>query len=190
MFCWLDPNCKQKKKVKPVVEPSLSPRKRPQSRKSRKRSVTSIEMPEKKKKVKRRTKKVVAMAGPVRIPVTKGAFTVHDKNGKVKKAYHLTLSTAERHKILDTLAHQKKGKGNIIGLWRGLLARRTLGKNRLSEKQKKAFTDDMKYLKDKYGDSKDWPARKMFESYSDTGTDRYDSESDTESESESEEYSE
>jgi hypothetical protein len=184
MFCWLDPNCKNKRKVKPAFEPKVSPRSRPGSRKSRKRSVVRKEKAKKKKTMKK-SDAVDSVPRPVRIPVTRGAFTLHDKNGKVKKAYHLTLPTAERHKLLDALARQKKGKGNIIGLYRGLLARRTLGKNRLSEKQKRIFTEDMTYLKDKYKNSKDWPAKKASRAYSDTGTDRYDSESESDSDSNS-----
>lgn len=121
------------------LTPSLMRRERPSVKKSRKRRSQAMQ---------------------VRIPVTKGAFTVKDRQGRVQQEYHLVMSTPERRKILDILARQKKGKGNIVGLWKGLLARRTLGKNRLSEKQKRAFTEDMNYLKQKYGDSPDWPKKK------------------------------
>jgi hypothetical protein len=120
----------------------------------------------------------------VRIPVTKGTFTVKDRQGRVQKEYHLIMTTPERRKILDILARQKKGKGNIVGLWKGLLARRTLGKNRLSEKQKRAFTEDMKYLKEKYGNSPDWPKKKAsIGYYLQEGDDETNNESSTSDES-------
>jgi len=118
----------------------------------------------------------------VKIRVTSGSFALSDKNGKVKKSYHLHLPTKERHKILDALAKEKKGKGNIVGLFRGLLARRTLCKNKLSVAQKQIYTQDMEYLKKKYQNSEDWPKRKMSASY----LDGEDSSSDSEENSETE----
>lgn len=129
---------------KTFLTPSLMPRERPSIKQSRKRTSRAMQ---------------------VRIPVNKGAFTVKDRQGRVQREYHLVMTTPERRKILDILARQKKGKGNIVGLWKGLLARRTLGKNRLSDKQKRAFTEDMNYLKQKYGDSPDWPKKKSSMGY-------------------------
>jgi hypothetical protein len=130
------PDCKISKSKVPKatrITPSLFLRARPSKKKSR--------------------------AMQVRIPVTKGAFKVKNKE------YHLVMTTPERRKILDILARQKKGKGNIVGLWKGLLARRTLGKNRLSDKQKRAFTEDMNYLRQKYGSSPDWLKKKASSAY-------------------------
>jgi len=101
----------------------------------------SVMKPQKSVSKKSKTKKVI-------IPVTKGGLSALSKTGK-KVDYHISSAEKTRHYILN-LVVKKRGK-NALSVYRALLARRTLGKNRLSETQKSILTKDADYIKKKYG---------------------------------------
>jgi hypothetical protein len=89
---------------------------------------------------------------------------------KAVPAYNVSLSTKERRKILNELARKRKGKGNIVGIYKGLIARMNFFGHRLSEQQTQNLANDMRYLKEKFGRRTDWSAqlhrqRKNMKSY-------------------------
>lgn len=90
----------------------------------------------------------------VRIIIEKGALSLHNKQGNVTKEYHIRSPTMERRGVLDSIIRQKKG--GAYGIHKALVARRTLGKNRLSEDQKTRITSDINYIKRKYYDTDKW----------------------------------
>jgi len=127
--------------------------------------------PQKSVSKKSKTKKVI-------IPVTKGGLSALSKTGK-KVDYHISSADKTRHYILN-LVVKKRGK-NALSVYRALLARRTLGKNRLSETQKSILTKDADYIKKKYGLAK----KKKATSYDDDDEENYTYENDDDSSSSS-----
>lgn len=89
----------------------------------------------------------------VKIHIQKGSLSVPDSNGK-KLDYHISSPIQLRHKILNKIVKTKNG--DAIGVYRALLARRTLGKNRLRGEQINTLTDDANYVKQKYYYTKNW----------------------------------
>lgn len=101
----------------------------------------------------------------VRIPLTRGSLAVHDKKGQVIHEYHIRDSNITRHRVLNQIVQHRQG--DAIGVYRALLARRTLGKHRLSTQFKDTLTKDANYIKKKYYDTKLWAKAKKSVSYDD-----------------------
>ena len=114
----------------------------------------------------------------VRIPIQKGALALNDKD------YHIKNSITARRKILNGIITEH---GDAINVFRALLARRTLGKNRLSPTQIETLTKDMAYIKKKYYGTALWSAKKKKKSSSYEDSDDNDGESSSSS-SDSENY--
>lgn len=89
----------------------------------------------------------------VKIPIQKGALSIHDSKGRVVD-YHISTPEPARRRILNKIVDNKNG--DAIGVYRALLARRTLGKNRLNEHQLSVLTADANYIKNKYYNSSRW----------------------------------
>ena len=89
----------------------------------------------------------------VKIPIQKGALSIHDSKGRVVD-YHISTPEPARRRILNKIVDNKNG--DAIGVYRALLARRTLGKNRLNEHQLSVLTADANYIKKKYYNSSRW----------------------------------
>ncbi len=81
----------------------------------------------------------------VRIPVTKGSLCIDQQK---KKCYKLKKTARERRSIIRHLI-EKQGR-TPLQIFRALVARRTLGKNRWSEEQKSTITSDINYIRKKW----------------------------------------
>jgi hypothetical protein len=83
-----------------------------------------------------------------KIHITPGAMKLPGKNGSPDIEYHIHYTQRKRRTILNKLITEKKE--TALKIYRTLLARRTLGKTKLSPEQKITLTQDAKYIKDKY----------------------------------------
>ena len=90
----------------------------------------------------------------IRIPIQRGSLAVKDSQGNIVEDYHIRDGLKQRHKVLNKVVEQKHG--DAIGVYRALSARRTLGKNRLSEEQKMILTNDMEFVKSRYYNTALW----------------------------------
>ena len=83
------------------------------------------------------------------IKITKGALTYVNPKTKKEMGYHIHLSEPRRRMILRGILKHPHGANPKNGrkIQQALIARRTLGKNRLSEEQKHVLTQDAAYIK-------------------------------------------
>lgn len=92
----------------------------------------------------------------VRIPITKGGMkTVDPKSGKTIE-YHIRMAQRPRHHVLRVLVEHKH---DGLHIFRRLIALRTLRKRSGTPEQLKTLTDDAKYVKRKYYNTKFWSKR-------------------------------
>jgi hypothetical protein len=82
----------------------------------------------------------------VLINISPGVMKLPGKNGSPDIEYHIHYTQRKRRTILNKLITEK----TALKIYRTLLARRTLGKTKLSPEQKNTLTQDAKYIKDKY----------------------------------------
>lgn len=123
------------------------------------------------------------VSGKVTIPITRGSLALHDQNGKITEEYHIRTPEKARRALLRQLVLQHKG--NARATFRALIARRTLGKNRLTESQKGVLTSDADYVKRTWYNTPNWENRakqSRFYSSSSSSSDTMSSSEDEESE--------
>lgn len=80
----------------------------------------------------------------VRIPIRKGGLAVTLSNGQTV-GYHTTLGKINRRRILKRVIDEKAG--GALAVFRALVARRTLGKNRMAPEKLKVLTEDAAWVK-------------------------------------------
>jgi hypothetical protein len=119
---------------------------------------TSRKSNEKKTTRKSGSKKVASRRSrkksSVRIPIDRGALAWFDaKNGEIVD-YHISTPTKKRRALLRRLVTDKNM--DALTVFRAIIARRTLGKNRLSEQQISTLTSDADYVKKKYYNTDFW----------------------------------
>lgn len=100
----------------------------------------------------------------VRIPLRKNGLALMDASGQVEKHYSYTKQgQRERRSILAELIRRKQG--GALTVMRALVARRTLGKNRMEEKSWQRISSDIEWVKKKYENTDQWSIAKESASY-------------------------
>jgi len=94
----------------------------------------------------KKVKKESTAAAAVRIPIRKHGLALMDDTGQIQANYSYTKQgTKERRRILAALIQRKKG--GSLSVMRALVARRTLGKNRMSSKAWANISSDIEWVK-------------------------------------------
>lgn len=97
-------------------------------------------------------KRSTSYKSAAKIKIRQGGLSFVDQQQK-KVHYRLKYTAKERRDILDQVVYQH---GKALSIYRGLIARRTMGKNKLSKEQLNIYTSDANYIKKKYHGTEFW----------------------------------